>query len=109
MDQVKFIAIPPVAFMIFFTIGSLIYFTGSRLAAKGKKNSGKKTQYACGEDVPAQRVQPDYSAFFPFALFFSIIHVTALIMATLPSGNIALIGILYLAGIGISLFTLMSR
>jgi NADH:ubiquinone oxidoreductase subunit 3 (subunit A) len=109
MNGAEYIAIPPVAFIIFFTIGSLIYFSGARLAAKGKKSGGKKTQYACGEDVPAQRVQPDYSAFFPFALFFSIIHVTALIMATLPSGNIALIGILYLAGVAISLFTLMSR
>ncbi|NLW47021.1 MAG: hypothetical protein GXY86_06760 [Firmicutes bacterium] len=109
MDGAEYIAMPPVAFMIFFTLGSLIYFSGSRLAAKGKKSGEKKTQYACGEDVPAQRVQPDYSAFFPFALFFSIIHVTALIMATLPSGKNALIGVLYLAGVAISLFTLMSR
>jgi NADH:ubiquinone oxidoreductase subunit 3 (subunit A) len=109
MNGAEYIAFPPVAFIVFFTIGSLIYLSGTRLAAKGKKSGGKKTQYACGEDVPAQRVQPDYSAFFPFALFFSIIHVTALIMATLPAGNIALIGILYLAGVAISLFTLMSR
>lgn len=109
MNGAEFIALPPVAFIIFFTLGGLIYLSGSRLAAEGKKSGGKKAQYACGEDVPAQRVQPDYSAFFPFALFFSIIHVTALIMATLPSGNIALIGILYLAGVAISLFTLMSR
>ncbi len=109
MNGVEYIVFPPVAFMIFLAVGSLIYLSGSWLAAKGKKSGGKKTQYACGEDVPAQRVQPDYSAFFPFALFFSIIHVTALIMATLPSGNIALMGILYLAGVAISLFTLMSR
>jgi hypothetical protein len=35
--------------------------------------------------------------------------VTALIMATLPVGNIALMGILYLAGISISLYTLVVR
>ncbi|NLY75065.1 MAG: hypothetical protein GX075_07145 [Firmicutes bacterium] len=105
----EFIVYPPVAFIIFFAVGALIYLSGSRLAVKGKASRGKKTQYACGENVPAQRVQPDYSAFFPFALFFTIIHVTALIMGTLPSGNIALVGILYLAGIAISLFTLMSR
>lgn len=109
MTGTEFIASPPVAFIIFLAVGCLIYFSGSWLAAKGKRSSGKKTQYACGEDVPAQRVQPDYNEFFPFALFFSIIHVTALIMATLPSGNIALSGILYLAGVAISLFTLMTR
>lgn len=109
MNGTEFIASPPVAFIIFLAVGGLIYLSGSWLAAKGKKSAGKKTQYACGEDVPAQRVQPDYNEFFPFALFFSIIHVTALIMATLPSGNIALMGVLYLAGVAISLFTLMSR
>jgi len=109
MKAAEFILFPPVAFMIFLGVGGLIQLCGSWLAAKGKKSVGKKTQYACGEDVPAQRVQPDYSDFFPFALFFSIIHVTALIMATLPSGNIALIGILYLAGVAISLYTLMTR
>ena len=109
MNVAEFILFPPVAFVIFLTVGVLIEICGSSLAAKGKTSGGKKTQYACGEDVPAQRVQPDYSDFFPFALFFSIIHVTALIMATLPSGNIALMGILYLAGVAISLYTLMSR
>ncbi len=109
MNGAEFILFPPVAFIIFLTVGVLIELSGSRLAAKGKTSGGKQTQYACGEDVPAQRVQPDYSDFFPFALFFSIIHVTALIMATLPSGNIALMGVLYLAGVAISLYTLMSR
>lgn len=109
MNAAEFVLFPPVAFCIFLAVGGLIELFGSWLAAKGKTSEGKKTQYACGEDVPAQRIQPDYSDFFPFALFFSIIHVTALIMATLPSGNIALMGILYLAGVAISLYTLMSR
>ncbi len=109
MSGTEFIASPPVAFIIFLAVGGWINFSGSWLAEKGKKSAGKKTQYACGEDVPAQRVQPDYNEFFPFALFFSIIHVTALIMATLPSGNVALMGVLYLAGVAISLYTLISR
>lgn len=109
MNAAEFLLFPPVAFSIFLVIGGLIELCGKWLAAKGKTSGGKQSQYACGEDVPAQRVQPDYSDFFPFALFFSIIHVTALIMATLPSGNIALMGILYLTGVAISLYTLMSR
>ena len=39
------------------------------MAAKGQAHSGKKTQYACGEDVPAARVQPDY-AFSSRLLYF---------------------------------------
>jgi hypothetical protein len=109
MENAKILLFPPVAFVIFVFIAVLIYLFGSLLAAKGGLNNGKKHQYACGEDVPATKVQPDYSFFFPFAIFFTIIHVTALIMATLPFGNIALMGILYLAGISISLYTLVVR
>jgi NADH-quinone oxidoreductase subunit A len=109
MEAAKFLLFPPVAFALFLLVGLLIYMFGSLLAAKGSVNNGKKNQYACGEDVAAAKVQPDYTFFFPFAIFFTIVHVSALIMATLPVGNIALMGILYLAGISISLYTLVAR
>lgn len=100
---------PPVAFVIFLLVGMLLMFLGSKMAAQGRAYTGKGTPYACGEDVPANKVQPDYASFFPFALFFTIIHVTALIMATIPAGNIAFMGILYLTGVALSLYTLMVR
>lgn len=103
------ILFPPVAFCLFFMVGLLVLYGGSLLAASGKTSSGKKMPYACGEDVPAAKVQPDYTIFFPFALFFTIIDVTALILAMLPAGNIALMGILYMAGVAICLFTLVVR
>jgi NADH:ubiquinone oxidoreductase subunit 3 (subunit A) len=109
MEGTNFLLFPPVAFTLFLLIGVLLYMFGALLAEKGSVNKGKKTQYACGEDVPAVKIQPDYSFFFPFAIFFTIIHVTALIMATLPVGNMALMGILYLVGISISLYTLVVR
>lgn len=109
MESAKILFFPPVAFAIFLLVGLLIYMFGALLAAKGNESPGKRTQYACGEDVPAAKVQPDYSFFFPFAIFFTIIHVTALIMATIPAGNLALMGILYLAGVSISLYTLVAR
>jgi NADH:ubiquinone oxidoreductase subunit 3 (subunit A) len=110
MDAVKILLFPPVAFSIFLLVGLLLLFLGSLLAAKENSNGkGKKTQYACGEDIPAKKVQPDYAIFFPFALFFTIIHVTALILSTLPVGNIAFMGIIYMVGVAISLFTLVVR
>jgi len=110
MDGVKLLLFPPVAFTIFLLIGFLLLFFGSLLAAKPNSTAnGRKTQYACGENIPAARVQPDYALFFPFALFFTIIHVTALILATLPVGNIALMGIIYMAGVAISLYALVAR
>ena len=100
---------PPVAFSVFLLVGLFLLWLGGKLAAQGHAHANKRQQYACGEPVPAARVQPDYAAFFPFALFFTIIHVTALIMATLPVGNIALMGVLYMTGVAIALYTLAQR
>ncbi len=109
MNAAQIILLPPVAFVIFLLVGLVLMFLGSKMAAQGKSYSGKKAPYACGEDVPAAKVQPDYGSFFPFALFFTIIHVTALIIATIPAGSIALMGILYMLGVALSLYTLMVR
>jgi NADH:ubiquinone oxidoreductase subunit 3 (subunit A) len=109
MNGVNAILLPPVAFLVFLVLGIILLGFGALISAKGRSYKGKKTQYACGEDVPAAKLQPDYSSFFPFALFFTIIHVTALIMATIPSGNIALMGILYMTGVALSLYTLTVR
>jgi hypothetical protein len=109
MNIANILLFPPVAFCLFLLMGLLVLFSGSLLAIKGKISDGKKTQYACGEDIPAAKVQPDYAIFFPFALFFTIIHVTALIMATLPTGHIALMGVLYMTGVASCLYTLAVR
>jgi NADH:ubiquinone oxidoreductase subunit 3 (subunit A) len=109
MNGSEFLLFPPIAFILFLLVGGLLLGFGSLLGAKGKASAGKNAQYACGEPVPAVKVQPDYTEFFPFALFFTIIHVTALIMATIPGGNIALMGIIYLVGVAIALFTLVVR
>ena len=63
------------------------------------RGSGKGKAYACGEDVKENRVQPDYSQFFPF--FFTIMHVLALVVATVPSGSVSATGIA--VGYGVSL------
>ena len=86
---------PPVAFGIFLLIGYLIYRSGGVLGLRTKVEGGKLTTYACGEDIPGQKVQPGYHLFH-FAFFFTILHVAALIIATVAGGGIALLGILFL-------------
>ena len=86
---------PPVAFAIFFLIGYLIYRTGGVLGASPKVEGGKLATYACGEDIPGQKVQLGYHLFH-FAFFFTVLHVAALVIATIASGGVALFGILYL-------------
>jgi NADH:ubiquinone oxidoreductase subunit 3 (subunit A) len=53
----------------------------------GAEAAGKRKPYASGEDVDDHRAQPDYGQFFHFAFFFTIMHVVALIVATVPRGS----------------------
>jgi NADH:ubiquinone oxidoreductase subunit 3 (subunit A) len=96
---------PPLAFLIFLAIGYAIYRLGGAIAAPGKPHPGKRATYACGEDIPAQRVAPSYRDFFYLALLFAILHLAALVVATAPGG--AWPALLYLAGIGVSVYALM--
>jgi len=58
--------------------------------AKGEDSPGKYESYACGQSGFANRVTPDYSQFFPYAFFFTIMHVLVLIVATVPVGELTL-------------------
>ncbi len=87
--------IPPIAFIIFLVIGYLIYRLGGSMGLKLKDEGGKLKTYACGEDIPGGKVQQTYD-FFHVAFFFTILHVAVLMIATMPSGNIAIIGVIYL-------------
>jgi len=62
--------------------------------------------YACGEDDQQPLIQPDYSQFFPFAFFFTILHIVALVVTTAVvdgPGSFVLIG-LYLSAVAASFF-----
>jgi NADH:ubiquinone oxidoreductase subunit 3 (subunit A) len=83
---------PPLAFIVILVFSALLSILSSKLAFKGSEREGKCKPYACGEDVQKHRLQPDYSHFFPFAFFFTIMHVVALILTTAPSGDIKISG-----------------
>lgn len=91
----QFLLYPPIAFLIFLLIGYLIYRLSRALGPRPTMAEGKLSAYACGEDIPGRKVQPGYHLFH-FAFFFTVLHVAALVIATVPSGNIALLGIVYL-------------
>jgi NADH-quinone oxidoreductase subunit A len=82
----KIILLPPIAFIIILAVSFLISFGFSKLSFRGRVSSSKDKleQYACGEDIPAVPLKPDYGQFFPFAIFFTIMHVVALVLTTLP-------------------------
>lgn len=101
--------LPPILFVV--VLGFVMLFVGvvRPLAVKNTKpGAGRDKAYACGEDVKIHMGQPEYKQFFPFAYFFTIMHVIALIVATAPSGNvqIAALAVLYLLAAVMGLFIL---
>ena len=99
---------PPIAFIILLGISLLLSFLSKFIAAKGIIASGKEKSYACGEDVELHKVQPDYSQFFSFAFFFTIMHVVALIVATVPK-EISIMPFIYILIAVMALFILFRK
>jgi len=103
---------PPAAFIIVLAAMLMLSSLLSRLSYKTKGDEASSTKaYACGEDVPTSMIQPDYSAFFPFAFLFTIIHVVALVVATVPLGSTGSLtmAVIYVIGAITSLFILFRR
>lgn len=108
----KLLLTPPAAFIVVLVVTILASSLLSGLSFKSKKGQDASTEsYSCGEEGLNPLIQPDYSQFFPFAFFFTILHVTALIVATVPletMGSIS-IAVVYLAGAMTALFILFRR
>jgi NADH-quinone oxidoreductase subunit A len=103
---------PPAVFLIILVFVGLFSFICSALAFRNKKQSSEsKEAYACGEDFQEHMIQPDYSQFFPFAFFFTILHVVVLVIATIPRVDMAVFGaaMVYILGAIIGLFSLLRK
>jgi len=103
---------PPITFIIILAVTILISELLSALSFKRKKQpEGMGKAYACGEDTPENRIQPDYGQFFPFAFFFTILHVVALMVTTVPVQTVQTfsIAIVYILGAIVALFILFRR
>jgi len=80
--------VPPFDFLILLAVIALLAWLAGGLSARGKQSAGKGEPYACGQEVSTGRIQPNYDEFFPFAFFFTIMHVAALIIGTIPAGAV---------------------
>jgi NADH:ubiquinone oxidoreductase subunit 3 (subunit A) len=73
---------PPLVFLI----SLLAIWVFSKLASSvehvRREAEGKTEPYACGEEYPAEKATPEYGQFFPFAIFFTVLHVAGLMLAT---------------------------
>lgn len=104
--------IPPVAFLILLATVTFLNYLFSKLALrKGKLSDEAKKAYSCGEEFSGHLIQPDYSQFFPFAFFFTVLHVVAMVIATIPAETIESlsIAVMYIVGAIIGLFILLRK
>ena len=88
----KLLLSPPGSFLLFLVAGIFLLYLLSKLSFQGSESAGKRKPYACGEDIPSTRIQPDFSQFFAFAFFFTVMHVVGLLITLIPS-HITEIGI----------------
>ena len=103
---------PPVVFIITFIVVVILAKLCGRCAASARQDQrDAKKAYACGEDFKGHFIQPDYSQFFPFAFFFTILHVVALVIATVPAETVEIfaIAVVYVAAAIIGLLILLRK
>ena len=109
MTGIGILLSPPVAFFVFLAAAFGLYALGRGMAPKLTRAGGKLATYACGEDIPGAKVQFGYRLFFFIALFFTMMHVAVLVIATVPSGKIAFFALFYLVMIALSVTALVTR
>ena len=103
---------PPVIFIFVLIIVFSLSRILSKMAFKPKKViNGQTEPYACGENIPTHMIQPDYTQFFPFAFYFTILHVVALMLALVPAITIEtlVMAMIYILGAIIGLVVLYRR
>ena len=103
---------PPIVFILVLVVTLCLAYVLSKLAFRPRNlPEGLTKEYACGEDLPTAMIQPDYSQFYPFAFYFTILHVVALMIATVPVATLetSLIAVVYILGAIVGLFVLYMR
>ncbi len=102
---------PPVAFLIALSAVYLFAAFFSNWAPKPAHNPEKTKTYACGEDFPSEKVIPGYEEFYPFAIFFTVLHVAGLMLATMAAASAIsfAVPLIYVVLIGIILTVLFIR
>jgi NADH:ubiquinone oxidoreductase subunit 3 (subunit A) len=103
---------PPLAFLIVLAAVMALFLLSNRCASPKRKDAGASQKaYACGEDFKGHMIQPDYSQFFPFAFFFTILHVVALVIATVPAEDLGTFAVaaVYVVGAVMGLVILLRK
>ncbi len=99
--MINIIIYPVVTFLIALVFVFLLYIIAGKLGPKFKDAKYKRNSYACGEDFPGGKKRQSYG-FFHVAFFFTVLHVGALLVATAPQGNKAILGIVLIGSMAVT-------
>ncbi len=105
MAWIDILGSPFVWFAVMVLAGWLLYLWSFRVAPPFRPEGSKTKAYTGGEALPGQAYQPGYQ-FFHVALFFTIMHVAAIVAATAPRGVVPWAAVGYLAIISLSILVL---
>jgi hypothetical protein len=105
----NFLLLPPVAFSLVMLLIMAQSFLMKRTSFKAALGGGARKAYSCGEDLEENRFRPEYGQFFSYAFFFSIMHVVALVVATMPSGQGYYLAAFYVLAALIGLVAVLRR
>lgn len=95
---------PPLAFLGYMLLSAVLVWFGRWLAGPARVDSEKSSTYASGEVAPSVTAVPGYQPFFVVALFFAVLHLGVLMLATgVPSA----ISAVYLIGLLLVLVVLI--
>jgi len=98
---------PPVAMAVFLALAYGLYRLGGAIAPKGEHSVNKMLPYTGGEQPMPMPEMLTYHAYFRLALLFSILHVAALVLSTVPRDPASYrMAMIYLVGIGVSVLVL---
>ena len=93
---------PPAAFVIYVALAAVLVGAGHVLAGPAHPSTLKSSTYASGEAAPVDAAVPGYRSFFAVGLFFAVLHLGVLLLAT---GGLTPIAGVYLAAL---MFTLIA-
>ena len=95
---------PLFAFAIYGVLVAILYLFGKGLSMRGKLSELKLGGYASGEESDSSPAAPGYRPFFVVALFFAVLHLGVLMLAT---SVLAPVSLVYLGGLMLALLALI--
>lgn len=95
---------PPFAFVIYGILVAILSLLSRAVSMRGKTSHAKVSSYASGEAHDTEPAAPGYRPFFVVALFFAVLHLGVLMLAT---SGLAPVSLVYLGGLMLALLALI--